>query len=428
MTYSMASGPTASGTLTAEPLSAPVTAPERAGGDIAIAILISASVCHLLNDMMQSMLASIYPLIKDDFQLDFVQIGIITLAFQLTASLLQPFVGMWTDKRPMPFSLPVGMGFTLVGLVMLAFASGFLSVLVAAAMIGVGSSVFHPESSRVARLASGGRHGMAQSLFQVGGNFGTAIGPLLAAFIIVPYGRQNVLFFTLAAVLGIVILTYMSSWYNRHLIARRAKSAAKALVSPVSRRMVQISLAVLILLTFSKNFYMASFSSYYTFYLMDRFDLSVQTAQIHLFLFLGAAAAGTILGGPIGDAIGRKPVIWISILGVVPFTLALPYVNLFWTDVFAILTGLIMASAFPAIVVYAQELLPGKVGMVAGLFFGFAFGMGGLGAALLGWLADQTSIAFVYQVCSFLPLIGILTWFLPNLETARMRQRATARG
>ncbi|WP_159715759.1 MFS transporter [Geminicoccus flavidas] len=424
----MASGPTASGTLTAEPLSAPVTAPDRSGGDIAIAILISASVCHLLNDMMQSMLASIYPLIKDDFQLDFVQIGIITLAFQLTASLLQPFVGMWTDKHPMPFSLPVGMGFTLVGLVLLAFAGGFTSVLIAAAMIGVGSSVFHPEASRVSRLASGGRHGLAQSLFQVGGNFGTAIGPLLAAFIVVPYGRQNVLFFILAAVIGIAILSYMSNWYNRHLIARRAKSVVKALVSPVSRRMVQISLAILILLTFSKNFYMASFSSYYTFYLMDRFDLSVQSAQVHLFLFLGAAAAGTILGGPIGDAIGRKLVIWISILGVVPFTLALPYANLFWTDVFAILTGLIMASAFPAIVVYAQELLPGKVGMVAGLFFGFAFGMGGLGAALLGWLADHTSIAFVYQVCSFLPLIGILTWFLPNLETSRMRQRAAPRG
>jgi len=424
----MASGPTASGTLSAESLSAPVTAPDRSGGDIAIAILISASVCHLLNDMMQSMLASIYPLIKDDFHLDFVQIGIITLAFQLTASLLQPFVGMWTDKHPMPFSLPVGMGFTLVGLVLLAFASGFTSVLIAAAMIGVGSSVFHPESSRVARLASGGRHGLAQSLFQVGGNFGTAVGPLLAAFIVVPYGRQNVLFFILAAVIGIAILSYMGNWYNRHLIARRAKSVAKALVSPVPRRMVQISLAILILLTFSKNFYMASFSSYYTFYLMDRFDLSIQSAQVHLFLFLGAAAAGTILGGPIGDAIGRKLVIWISILGVVPFTLALPYANLFWTDVFAILTGLIMASAFPAIVVYAQELLPGKVGMVAGLFFGFAFGMGGLGAALLGWLADHTSIAFVYQVCSFLPLIGILTWFLPNLETSRMRQRAAARG
>ncbi|WP_191058467.1 MFS transporter [Geminicoccus harenae] len=424
----MASGPTASGTLTAEPLSAPVTAPDRSGSDIAIAILISASVCHLLNDMMQSMLASIYPLIKDDFQLDFVQIGIITLAFQLTASLLQPFVGMWTDKHPMPFSLPVGMGFTLVGLVLLAFAGGFTSVLIAAAMIGVGSSVFHPEASRVSRLASGGRHGLAQSLFQVGGNFGTAIGPLLAAFIVVPYGRQNVLFFILAAVIGIAILSYMGNWYNRHLIARRTKSVAKALVSPVSKRMVQISLAILILLTFSKNFYMASFSSYYTFYLMDRFDLSIQSAQVHLFLFLGAAAAGTILGGPIGDAIGRKLVIWISILGVVPFTLALPYANLFWTDVFAILTGLIMASAFPAIVVYAQELLPGKVGMVAGLFFGFAFGMGGLGAALLGWLADHTSIAFVYQVCSFLPLIGILTWFLPNLETSRMRQRAAARG
>jgi FSR family fosmidomycin resistance protein-like MFS transporter len=419
----MASGPMASGTLTPEPLTAPVAAPERAAGDIAVAIMVAASVCHLLNDKMQSMLASIYPLIKDDFHLDFVQIGIITLAFQLTASLLQPFVGMWTDRRPMPYSLPIGMGFTLVGLVLLAFAGGFVSVLCAAALIGIGSSVFHPEASRVARLASGGRHGLAQSLFQVGGNFGTAIGPLLAAFIIVPYGRQNVLLFTVAAFLAIAILTYMGGWYNRHLIARKAKGPAKPAISPVTRNVVIMSMAILILLTFSKNFYMASFSSYYTFYLMDRFDLPVQTAQIHLFLFLGAVAAGTIMGGPIGDAIGRKFVIWFSILGVVPFTLALPYANLFWTDVLAVLTGLIMASAFPAIVVYAQELLPGKVGMVAGLFFGFAFGMGGLGAALLGWLADHTSIAFVYKVCSFLPLIGILTVFLPNLETSRMRMR-----
>ncbi len=419
----MASGPMASGTLAPEPLTAPVAAPERTAGDIAVAIMVAASVCHLLNDMMQSMLASIYPLIKDDFRLDFVQIGIITLAFQLTASLLQPFVGMWTDKRPMPYSLPIGMGFTLLGLVLLAFAGGFASVLCAAALIGIGSSVFHPEASRVARLASGGRHGLAQSLFQVGGNFGTAIGPLLAAFIIVPYGRQNVLLFTVAAFLAIAILTYMGGWYNRHLIARKAKGPARPAASPVTRNVLIASMAILILLTFSKNFYMASFSSYYTFYLMDRFDLPVQTAQIHLFLFLGAAAAGTIMGGPIGDAIGRKFVIWFSILGVVPFTLALPYANLFWTDVLAVLTGLIMASAFPAIVVYAQELLPGKVGTVAGLFFGFAFGMGGLGAALLGWLADHTSIAFVYKVCSFLPLIGILTVFLPNLETSRMRMR-----
>ncbi|WP_157505733.1 MFS transporter [Geminicoccus roseus] len=424
----MASGPMASGTLVPDPATLAAAPPaERSSGDIAVAIMVAASLCHLLNDMMQSMLASIYPLIKTDFQLDFVQIGIITLAFQLTASLLQPFVGLWTDRHPMPYSLPIGMGFTLAGLVLLSFAGGFLTVLAAAALIGVGSSVFHPEASRVSRLASGGRHGLAQSLFQVGGNFGTAIGPLLAAFIIVPYGRQNVLFFTLAAFLAIAILTYMGSWYNRHLIARRAKGPTLPIPSPVARNVVIVSMAILILLTFSKNFYMASFSSYYTFYLIDRFDLSIQSAQIHLFLFLGAAAAGTILGGPIGDAIGRKLVIWISILGVVPFTLALPYANLFWTDVLAILTGLIMASAFPAIVVYAQELLPGKVGMVAGLFFGFAFGMGGLGAALLGLLADHTSIAFVYKVCSFLPLIGILTVFLPNLKTARMKLRTLAK-
>ena len=416
----MASSIAADGTPISEPSAAPLAPPQRSVSDIAVTIMVSASICHLLNDMMQSMLASIYPLIKTDFHLNFVQIGIITLAFQLTASLLQPFVGTWTDRHPLPFSLPVGMGFTLTGLIALAFADSFPTVLMAAALIGIGSSVFHPEASRVARLASGGRHGLAQSLFQVGGNFGTAIGPLLAAFIIVPYGRQNVLIFTAAAFLGIAILTYMSGWYSRHLTAARAKGPQKPLTSPVARKVVIVSMVILVALTFSKNFYMASFSSYYTFYLIDRFGLPIQSAQIHLFLFLGAAAVGTIVGGPVGDVIGRKFVIWFSILGVVPFTLALPYLNLFWTDVFSVLIGLILASAFPAIVVYAQELLPGKVGMVAGLFFGFAFGMGGLGAALLGLLADHTSIAFVYKVCSFLPLIGILTVLLPNLRTGRI--------
>lgn len=394
-----------------------------AANDTVMTIILSVSFCHLLNDMMQSLLASIYPMIKTDFGLDFVQIGIITLAFQLTASVLQPMVGLYTDRKPQPYSLSVGMGFTMVGLILLAFATGFATLLVGAAMVGIGSSIFHPESSRVARLASGGRHGLAQSVFQVGGNFGAAIGPLLAAFIVLPNGQKSVAWFCVAAMAGMAILYRVGSWYRENAPQRLAAGRASGATSTLPRRTVVISIAILIVLTFSKNFYLASFSSYFTFYLMDRFDLSVQSAQIHLFLFLGAAAVGTILGGPIGDAIGRKPVIWLSILGVLPFSLALPYVDLFWTNVFVTIIGFVMASAFPAIVVYAQELVPGKVGMIAGLFFGFAFGMGGIGAAVLGYLADVTSIGFVYKVCSVLPALGLLTAFLPNIETARRRAK-----
>ena len=382
-----------------------------------LAILLSISAGHMLNDMMQSVLTSIYPLIKESLALDFVHIGIITLVFQLSASILQPLVGWYTDKNPKPFSLPFGMASTLLGMLLLATADGFLTVLMAAALVGVGSSVFHPEASRVARLAAGGRYGFAQSLFQVGGNFGQAVGPLLVAIIVIPRGQAHVAWFALAAVIGMAILTNVGRWYGRTLAdIRRAKGPAPSTAPPVSKNMVIVCLAILIALTFSKNFYMAGFSSYYTFYLMDRFDLSIQSAQIHLFMFLGAAAAGTLLGGPIGDRVGRKFVLWFSIFGALPLTLALPYVDLLWTDVLAILIGFIMASAFPAIMVYAQSLLPGRIGTVAGLFFGFAFGMGGLGAAVLGWLADRTSIGYVYQVCSFLPLLGIFVAFLPDLD------------
>ena len=391
--------------------------------DTVMTVILSVSFCHLLNDMMQSLLASIYPMIKTDFSLDFVQIGIITLAFQLTASVLQPLVGLYTDHRPQPYSLSVGMGFTMVGLILLAYAGGFSMLLMGAAMVGIGSSIFHPESSRVARLASGGRHGLAQSVFQVGGNFGSAIGPLLAAFIVLPNGRGSVAWFCVAAIAGMIILYRVGNWYRTHATQRLAAGRAAGAGPALPQRTVVISIAILIILTFSKNFYLASFTSYFTFYLIDRFALSVQSAQLHLFMFLGAAALGTVLGGPIGDAIGRKPVIWLSILGVLPFSLALPYVDLFWTNVFVVIIGFVMASAFPAIVVFAQELVPGKVGMIAGLFFGFAFGMGGIGAAVLGYLADVTSIGFVYKVCSGLPALGLLTAFLPNLETARRRAK-----
>ncbi|MFO1069011.1 MAG: MFS transporter [Geminicoccaceae bacterium] len=392
----------------------------RAATPVVLPILLSVSLGHLLNDMMQSVLLSVYPLLKTSLALDFLHIGIITLVFQLTASILQPFVGLWTDRHPMPYSLPFGMASTFTGVLLLSRADGFYTVLVAAALIGVGSSVFHPEASRVARLASGGRFGFAQSLFQVGGNFGQAIGPLLVALIVIPRSQAHVAWFAMAAVLGMAVLGVVGRWYGQHLQARKAAGRlATVPLSALSRPTVIMALAILIALTFSKNFYMSSFSSYYTFYLIDRFGLSVQAAQVHLFVFLGAVAAGTILGGPIGDAVGRKFVLWFSILGVLPFTLALPFANLFWTDVLAVIVGVIMASAFPAIVVYAQELLPGKVGMVAGLFFGFAFGMGGIAAALLGWIADLTSIGFVYRLCAFLPLLGIFVAFLPDLDRAR---------
>jgi FSR family fosmidomycin resistance protein-like MFS transporter len=382
-----------------------------------IGILGAISFCHLLNDMMQSLLPAIYPMLKADFALGFGQVGLITLTYQLTASLLQPVVGFYTDRRPQPYSLVAGMGFTLVGLLLLSSAGSFPSLLLAAALVGVGSSVFHPESSRVARMASGGRHGFAQSLFQVGGNVGSSLGPLVAAFFVLPLGRASVAWFSLAAMLAITVLWQVGNWYR----ARRAVSAStprtgRGEPERLPRRKVWVAIAVLLALIFSKYFYMASLTSYYAFYLINKFHLSVQSAQLHLFLFLGAVAAGTIIGGPVGDRIGRKHVIWWSILGALPFTLALPYANLFWTEILSVVIGIIIASAFSAILVYAQELVPGKVGMISGLFFGFAFGMGGLGAAVLGRLADHTSIDFVYHLCAYLPAVGLLTVFLPDMK------------
>ncbi|CAH0257336.1 Fosmidomycin resistance protein [bacteria symbiont BFo1 of Frankliniella occidentalis] len=378
----------------------------------AFGILGAISVAHLLNDMIQSLILAIYPLLQSDFSLSFVQIGMITLTYQVTASLLQPLIGYYTDKHPQPWSLPIGMGFTLSGLVLLAMANNFPMVLVAAALVGTGSSVFHPESSRVARMASGGRHGLAQSLFQVGGNLGSSLGPLLAALIIAPYGRGNVAWFSLAALLAIVVLLQIGRWYQTQ--HRASKSHAQSAVSPLPRRQVALAISILLVLIFSKYFYLTSLSSYYTFYLMHKFGLTVQSAQLHLFAFLFAVAAGTVIGGPIGDRIGRKRVIWVSILGVAPFTLLLPHANLWWTGALSVVIGFILASAFSAILVYAQELMPGRIGMVSGLFFGFAFGMGGLGAAVLGLVADHSSIDVVYQICAYLPLLGILTAFLPD--------------
>jgi FSR family fosmidomycin resistance protein-like MFS transporter len=387
----------------------------------AFAILAAISFCHLLNDMLQSLLPAIYPMLKSHFGLDFGQVGLITLTYQLTASLLQPVVGHYTDQRPQPYSLAVGMGFTLLGLLLLSAAGSFSLLLLAAGLVGMGSSVFHPESSRVARLASGGRHGFAQSFFQVGGNAGSSLGPLVAAFVVVPRGQSSIAWFSLAALLGIVVLWNVGRWYGRRHAPRAAVPGTLRVHHPgaLSPRQVRLALAVLIALIFSKYFYLSSLVSYYTFYLISKFHLTVQSAQIHLFAFLGAVAAGTIIGGPIGDRIGRKYVIWWSILGVLPFTLALPYASLFWTGVLSVLIGLILASAFSAILVYAQELVPGRVGMISGLFFGFAFGMAGVGAAVLGELADHTDIYFVYRVCSFLPAMGLLAAFLPNLEPGR---------
>ena len=379
----------------------------------AFGILGAISSAHMVNDMMQSLILAMYPILKGDFSLSFAQIGLITLTYQLTASLLQPLVGLITDRRPKPYSLPLGMLSTLTGLLLLAFAPTYAMLLAAAALIGIGSSIFHPESSRIARLASGGQHGFAQSVFQVGGNMGTAIGPLLAAAVIVPFGQRSVAWFGVIVLLGIGMLLAVSRWYAAHNLA--ASAARKAPVaSPYSRKVVFGSIAVLLVLIFSKYFYMAGLSSFYTFYLMENFGLTVRSAQLHLFYFLFASAVGTVLGGPIGDRIGRKPVIWVSILGVAPFALMLPHANLFWTTVLTIVIGLVLSSAFSAILVYAQELMPGRVGMVSGLFFGFAFGMGGLGAAVLGMFADRTSIADVYQAIAYLPLLGVVAALLPR--------------
>ncbi|HJS92554.1 MAG TPA: MFS transporter [Steroidobacteraceae bacterium] len=397
----------------------------RAGavGRTAFSVLAAISFCHLLNDMMQSLLPALYPMLKTSYALTFGQIGILTFTYQITASLLQPLIGRYTDSKPRPYSLATGMSFTLFGLALLASARSYPLLLIAAALIGTGSSVFHPESSRVARMASGGRHGLAQSVFQVGGNFGTAIGPLLAAFIVLPHGQSSVLWFSCAALLGIFVLFRVGHWYRHHGMARlRPRGADGAAHATPTRREVTVAMSVLLALIFSKYFYLASLTSYYTFYLISRFHVSVQASQVYLFVFLGSVALGTILGGPVGDRIGRKYVIWGSILGVLPFTLLLPHANLIWTAVLTVPIGVILASAFPAIIVYAQELLPGRTGTVAGLFFGLAFGMGGIGAAVLGKVADSFGINLVYEICAFLPLIGLLAGFLPDVDAHGVRR------
>jgi FSR family fosmidomycin resistance protein-like MFS transporter len=384
----------------------------------AMAVLFALSFSHLLNDAIQALIPAIYPVLKTSYALTFTQIGLITLTFQMVGSVLQPAIGFYTDHNPKPYSLVTGMGITLVGLIILAIAPSYHAVIVAAGMVGLGSAIFHPESSRMARLASGGRHGFAQSLFQVGGNAGSALGPLLAAWLIVPRGQHYVLWFTVLPFLGMFILTRVGHWYRDKLIASQTK---KLSTMPhhhyqATRKQIVFFLLVLLTLMFSKFFYLASMTNYYTFYLIEKFGVSVTGSQFYLFLFLAAVALGTIFGGPIGDKIGRKQVIWISILGMAPFALLLPFANLFWTAVLSFITGFIMASAFPAILVYATELLPGKVGTIAGLFFGVAFGLAGIGSAVLGKLADATSIVFVVKACSFLPLIGLLTGFLPDLN------------
>ncbi|MEG0922937.1 MAG: MFS transporter [Comamonas sp.] len=399
--------------MTSPPASNPTLSAAAAKPRVAFGILGAISTSHMINDMMQSLILAMYPVLQGNFQLSFGQIGLITLVYQMTASIFQPLVGAYTDKRSTPYSLPIGMCFTLCGLLLLAFAPNYTTVLIAAALVGTGSSIFHPESSRVARMASGGQHGMAQSLFQVGGNTGSALGPLLAAAVIVPFGQHSAAWFGLAAVVGIVLLTRVSHWYA--LQQRTTKAAPKLISNGLSRQQVQWAIVVLLVLIFSKYFYIASLSSYYTFYLMKHFGVGMQNAQLLLFVFLFASAVGTLAGGPVGDRIGRKPVIWASILGVAPFALLLPHANLLWTVVLTILIGLVLSSAFSAILVYAQELIPGKVGMVSGLFFGFAFGMGGLGAAVLGMLADRTSIEYVYQVAAYLPLLGLVAALLPKM-------------
>ena len=413
----------------------PIASPDNAGpavvvnrapgpGDLTAAaegtafrVLGALSFSHFLNDMIQSLILAIYPLLKGEFSLSFAQIGLITLTYQITASLLQPVIGLYTDKHPQPRSLSFGMASTLCGIVLLAFAPDFGVLLVAAALVGTGSSVFHPESSRIARMASGGKHGLAQSIFQVGGNAGSASGPLLAAWIVIPNGQHSVAWFSLAALLAIGVLWWVGTWYLLNLPAFRARAKTQRTTHvALPRGRVVVAIGILLMLVFSKYFYLASITSYYTFYLIAKFGLTVQSAQLHLFVFLAAVAAGTLLGGPIGDRIGRKRVIWTSILGVAPFTLLLPHVDLAWTTILSFVIGFIIASAFSAIVVYAQELVPGKVGTVSGLFFGFAFGMGGIGAAVFGHLADVRGVTFVYQVSAFLPLIGLVTAFLPDVR------------
>lgn len=413
--------------LTEQEPSADATVSQVEPAGAVVAVLVALSVSHMLNDVMQSLLPAIYPILQTKYGLSFFQVGLITLTFQLTASLLQPLVGIYTDRRPRPYSLPCGMASTLCGLILLAIAGSFAAILFAAAMVGIGSSVFHPEASRVARLASGGRYGFAQSLFQVGGNCGSALGPLLAAFVVVPYGQRSIAWFTLGALLGMFITTGVGRWYQRHITELRTKKRTTAAIAApqLSPTRVRWALAVLLVLVFSKHIYLVSLSTYYTLYLINHFGVNTQQSQIYLFVFLAAVAVGTIGGGPLGDRIGFRTVIWVSILGVLPFTLILPYANLFWTVMLTVPIGLVLASAFPAIIVFAQELLPNRVGMVAGLFFGFAFGIAGVGAALLGWVADQTSIEYVYRICAFLPAAGLLTIFLPMPHPRRYHRQRT---
>ncbi len=388
-------------------------------------ILFTISFAHLLNDMMQSVIPAVYPIIKENFNFTFTQIGFITLTFQFASSVLQPFIGLYTDKRPKPFSLSFGMSFVLVGLILLSTASNYYAFLLAVTLVGIGSSVFHPESSKVAQLASGGKKGLAQSIFQVGGNFGSSLGPLLAALIVLPYGQSSIIWFSLVALLSIFILLKVGFWYQRHLRRRLAIQGKHETIHTVSlpRKKVITSLIILLTLIFSKYFYMASMTNYFTFYLIEKFNVSVQSSQLYLFAFLAAVAIGTIAGGPLGDRFGRKYIIWFSILGAAPFALLLPHAGLTGTIVLAILVGLILSSAFSAILVYATELVPGKVGMIAGLFFGFAFGMAGIASVLFGWLADKTSIEYVFTLCAYLPLLGIITGFLPTIESKKKSDR-----
>jgi FSR family fosmidomycin resistance protein-like MFS transporter len=378
-------------------------------------ILFSIAFAHLLNDLIQAIIPASYPILKENFNLSFTQIGLITFSYQMAASILQPLIGLYTDKKPKPFSQIIGMLFSLAGIVLLAYATNFVSIILAVTFVGIGSSIFHPEASRISFLASGGKRGLAQSIFQLGGNTGTAIGPLLVALIVVPNSQQHIVWFALVAVIALFVLSKIGFWYQNHL-SLRANKKTEIVLPNLSQTKIILSVIILLIIIFSKFFYSASISSYFTFYLMDKFQLSIRDAQFYLFLYLASCAVGTLIGGPLGDKFGRKYVIWFSILGVAPFTMLLPLVDLFWTGVLSVVIGTIISSAFPAILVYAQELLPKKLGMVSGLFYGFAFGMGGLGSALLGNLADHTSIDYVYHICAYLPLIGVIALFLPNLK------------
>ena len=403
-------------------MSATILTRPTASGTV-VPVLGAVSICHLLNDMMQALLPAVYPILRGGFDLSFAQVGTLTLVYQVTASILQPLIGFYTDSRPQPYSLPFAMLASMVGLVTLAFAPSYGVLLAGAATLGLGSSIFHPESSRIARLASGGAHGLAQSIFQVGGNFGSALGPLLAAYVVLPRGQTGLAWFSIAALGGMVIMTGLSHWYRSNGHARRPAKRAMTRHPSVTAGQVRRAMTVLVVLIFSKYIYLASITNFYTFYMMDHYGLTTQSAQVCQFVFFAAVATGTIIGGPIGDRIGRKKVIWASILGVLPFTLALPYAGLGPTIALSIVIGII-ASAFPAIVVYAQDLIPGRTGMISGMFFGLIFGVGGIGAALLGSLADASGIEFVYRLCSFLPVIGLLTALLPNIESTARKQTA----